>query len=256
MLFYAGVPLPLATAEIADWVRDRIDPSWLVEWTERTWPGHQLEHVGWRGFWRPGPVRLGVLTWPVGAARFAVGHYLADEVAVAAVRQKGVRDGKPQPLDLVIADGRPGRAVTVPLYALPPRPLDRVAAGVPGLYLLTLVDDRYYWWYKSGVIGGDSWTAVYASIGTLLGVKVEADAVADAYRTPPVDLLAAYRPLPVLFDAVAYSVGHRVVRTLEGRVVAQGWSNAVTTHLGNLARFDRLAGDSLDLGETVRQLRT
>ena len=36
MLFYAGVPLPLATAEIADWVRDRIDPSWLVEWTERT----------------------------------------------------------------------------------------------------------------------------------------------------------------------------------------------------------------------------
>jgi hypothetical protein len=90
--------------------------------------------------------------------------------------------------------------------------------------LLTLVDERFYWWFKSAEIevtgGTTTWAELYAAIGTALGITITADEVPAAYLKPPTALTSRHDALPVLLDAVASSVGQRVVRRLDGSVLA------------------------------------
>lgn len=204
-------------------------------------------------------VKLGRLYWPRMASKFAVGHFLATETQLDLIRDLAyTSDSRGEiPLDLVIDDGV--NSITASMYMLPNYPLFQwdgpptAQNGNPdtsaNLYLLTLVDKRYWWWSKSAHITvGNSWETLFSDIGTALGESISVDAVSSAYLDPAQDLVSKYEFLPPMLDAVAASVGHRILCKLDGTVVSQSFSECVEAYrtLRNGGMIDNyLAGGDL-----------
>jgi hypothetical protein len=254
MLTYAGAPLLVAPPDVAARVAEGIDPSWLCEFMPRTWPGPSsfVQALGWRGPTQLplfGPsVEIGVLRWPMwGASRFAVGHFLCGEESAQTIRRVAYSTGSSRgswaAAKLVMDDGRGG--IEPDLYCLPLRPLEQVATGVPGLYLLTLVDERYLWWWRTSsalsiVEDSTTWADCYVQIRDALGISAdlfEADDPAGEYFSgPPVSLAVKEGPLPAILDATAASLQQRVVYHYDGYVHVMNASESLTVHRRNIAR--------------------
>lgn len=234
---YAGVPLPCPTAELLSRLEYALSPGEVRDFEYKHWPGPNLMGYPFQATRERNtlPVRLNALQWPVGASRWAVGRFLADDARLALIRQTAYGGGSAyQSATLYMDDGRPGHEVAAPMYMLPPRPLYQVEVPYQ-LWLLTLVDHRFFWWGRTGTVSAPtSWTNLYAQIGTLLGVTIAADTVPAAYLVPPADLAVRYEHLPILLDAVAYSVGHRISRRPDGTVEARGPTTAKATVATNL----------------------
>lgn len=222
-------------------------------WHLRQAPPRNLAHLGWQAP-RPIPFRLNSLVWPSGAARWAYIHTLTTSARLERILDSLATAGGGT-RDLILSDGT--RTLTAPLYALPPRPLFAVP-GAGQLYLLTLVDDRWRWWWLANTIsltaGTTSWATLLATIGTALGVTITTAIhgtgpeveVASAYLTPPVELTQRYEALPVLLDAVAASAGCRVVRDVDGtRVRMLSAPSSRVRETANLALSPRKAGGVL-----------
>ena len=249
MISYAGTVLRQATEEVATWIATNIPPEEVFEFAPCYSAGPGLENVPFTPPRLPGPVRVGKLHWPWGAQRFAVGHYLTTSTDLVAIRNAVYPSGTGyQPAALVL-DGANGLAVTTPLWMLPPRPLAQVG-GDPGMWLLTLVDDRFFWRFRAADVTAQStWTGLYAAVGTALGVDIVVDDVPSAYLTPPADMMSAYHNLPAFLDGIALSVGQRIVRAFDGTVVAQNVTSARTSWQAQRETYRGrvLAGGELNL---------
>lgn len=155
MLTYADVPLGIPTAELAAWIEKAISTRDVYEFAWHHWPGHRLAHVGFPPV-PPNdrPVKLGTLFWPKGASRWAVGHFLAAQRDLELIRQVVEPRGALLPAALVMAeercDGLEVSRIETMLYMLPPRPLQQCphVSGGDMLWLLTLVDERFFWWFR------------------------------------------------------------------------------------------------------------
>lgn len=231
MLSIAGIPLCSITAEQAAYASAVLDP--VDSWPESvhhlaTNPGQG--HFSLRS-WLQRPIKLGSLTWPHSASRWAQGWFLITTPNLTALRAKGSG-----PLSLVIDDGN--RAVTIPVYPLPPRPFLFVPPNEE-LWLLPVTDARWAWWSKAAnltVAAGASWASVYAAIAAALGITLTVDTVPGAYLTAPAQLTSRFEQLPPLLDAVAASVGQRiVVDWATGNVRAMNGTNGATLAATNLA---------------------
>lgn len=230
MMSFAGVDLCASTPEVDAWIATNLPTDDVLEFPGRYLPGVGLDGVPFRPAWRAScPVVPGRLFWPWGASRFAYGHFLTtsgdDLDAIRAVvypTTTTVTTG-----DLVL-DGDDGVSVTAPMWMLPPRPLGQVGSET-GLWLLTLVDHRYYWWQgASNITAQSTWANLYSAIGTALGITITPATVDTDYLTPPADLLGRYVALPLLLDGVAACVGQRVVRAFDGAVTTQNAGTART----------------------------
>lgn len=250
MLSYAGVDLPiLSQAQIAEF-SDLLDPMWMYEFALQTWPGSSLAFSGFRGALPVQPVKVGSLYWPAGASRFAVGHYAATQPQLDAIR---LAIGPSGTGTLTIGDGVDSISVAG-MRMLPARPLFRAVtpttggSSPSGLYLLTLVDQRFAFWfaYASGITG-ESWADLYSLIGAALGVSISVDAVPTAYETPPENLPATSSALPLLLDSVAWLCGQQVVCQFDGSVQAINANTGATRFQANIALASRLAGDVFDM---------
>jgi hypothetical protein len=273
---YGGIGLAKATPELTEWVAANVPLSEVCAFRHQ--PRARLHNLNWPApeFLRR-PVRLGSLCWPVGASRWAVGHYLATEGQLAEIRALAYAIDLPNQtqsytaLDLVLddgnadADGNPTGKITASLWMLPPYPLAQnhatatqwllpqtVNENEEPLYLLTLVDDRYFWWDRAADLtvteGETTWAQLFTALGTALGVTIVVDTIPAAYLFPPAELGTAYEYLPLVLDAAAASVGHRVVRLLDGTVATQGPATAaakVNLQLG--LEYARMAGGILAL---------
>lgn len=255
MLSFAGVPLVLPPEDLQREIERDLDPAEMVVWLSRTWPGRDVADLGWRGAFPDLPFQFNVYRHPVGASRWSYIHTLTDEVGLASIRTAlkatpGTPKGK-----LEINDGK--RKLETNLFMLPARPIYRVARGVAGLYLLTLVDERYFWWLKrwdgTNPLTWDEW---YTTLATTLGITLETDTVDADYFDPHPALNVKDRPLPILMDAVAYSVGQRVVRLLDGTYYAMNALASYNRHTenqrkeadtANPLRNLRLSGFEVDL---------
>lgn len=227
MLSYAGVYLGAPTAEVAAWVATNVSVEDCFTFAPRYGPGAGFgSDPPYRPEPPPGPVRVGRFFYPWGASRFATAHYVVDTPSLQEIRAYCYPDaGTIRAAPLVLDDGA-GASVTTDLWMLPPRPLSRIADD-PGLWLLTLVDERWYWWWRAATVAAAAtWADLYTAIGTAIGVTIEAEAVDAAYLTPPASLTAYYPALPILLDAVAASVGQRVVRTFAGKIKTQSAAKA------------------------------
>jgi hypothetical protein len=165
---YAGYPLYDPTVEVMGEIAAYLSFEKLNDFSRPSWPSRNLTDFAFPFLDKRPPIELNTLWWPQGASRWAVGYFLVTEATKQAIEAVvyGSFPTNPNvtapfylPQDLVFNDGTNG-AVPIPMYMLPPRPLDQcfktppstyqiVPSYDPGLWLLTLVDDRYHWWLRS-----------------------------------------------------------------------------------------------------------
>lgn len=258
-LLYASVNLcdPTAGAfpEIETWAEycesnlslSRVFPLW----SKLVWPTLRQSHIAWPGFEPEETVRLNTLIWPTGASRWAQFHGIVNEEQLKQIRTNTGGAPGPASLEMSWYDDKDQLVdrITPSMYMLAARPLDQLILGGDeadsgfishGLYLLSLVDARYFWWYKSTAVitvteGTTTWSQLFTSLGTAIGAAITVDSVASAYLKPSASLTAQYEFTPPMLDAVAYNVGQRIVRALDGTVKSQSASSASTALTANLA---------------------
>jgi hypothetical protein len=221
---YAGVPLCLE------------DPggavqSWLDQWLPlddlRALTKWQLSP--WRSWSVPSPnyphqIETKINTWyrPVGAARWSFGFFLATaqqkESIRAAVTSGGGSAGSS--LQFENDDGTGGGWKA---WMLPPRPISAQAGSTTGLWLIPLVDERYYWQFMNakGLLVAEppspgaitSWGGLFSSLATALGITLHYDTVNANYGYPdPTNWNEGSWSNPAtMLDAAAWCVGQRVV---------------------------------------------
>lgn len=115
------------------------------------------------------------------------------------------------------------------MYMLPPRPLGETAGEFDGLYLVTLVDERYWWqWLPVSLFVGvrqmpanTTWPGIITQLAAQLGIFITIDAILPVYGVPEPDspLWINMENAAVYLDAVANNIGRRVVRKLDGTYV-------------------------------------
>lgn len=249
MISFAGVPL-LAQADAC---RDVLlcDPSWIVEGMLGPFPGANLTGLGATLCDHPGPNKPGTLLWPCwGASRFALGWFLANDAQLALIRPQAYAGNTNVALPLVVADGR--QSITLSqMFLLPPRPLAQPGGGTGGLWLLPIVDGRFWWWYSASSIsvtaGTTTWATLFASLASALGIALTVPTIATAYLKPSGTLGRAYEALPLLLDAAADSCGLRLVANYDGTFALVDPVTSKATLDSNHAAFVHLAGGEMSL---------
>lgn len=266
MLTLGGVPLlcPQLAAEegidltaVGDWVARNISPTAARPWLARAFPGssaRNLTNLSWpTGFEPAGPVCVNRLYWPGwGASRWGYAHFLASAAQTRQIRDLayGVGGRGLEPLDLVLSSpgGRANETVATAVDLLPPLPLSGIRA-VNGLYLLTVVEERYYWWSvpnrRMPLECVCTWEDVFtycsqSLVDYGLGPIDSVGPIPADYRKPHY-FLANLReePLPIVLDSACTNVGMRLVRTLDGTVKVVGSATAQAALTAQLARPNR-----------------
>jgi len=196
--------------------------------------GKNLGAIAVQGLIGPQPdpsVRINDWYYPVGASRWSVFRGLvtssmAKAMVAAAGGQEvsGTTRSTPLPLHMQNqpispATGKP-YIVSTNMYMLPPRPLAELGGKFDGFYLITLVDERYWWQYGSVTIHPTTttqWSDLINQIGNVLNVNISFN-VLSAYGQPSSDsqFWCNQESASSLLDAVAYNLGCSVVRGLNG----------------------------------------
>jgi hypothetical protein len=209
---YGGVPLTFPTAEVLAWIEDTISFRDVVEFAYPSWPGKGRTAWPWPLWWMDRPPAIGRLVWPVGASRWGYGHFLATDSQLTQIRPQVYYANRYSPLPLVLDDGN-GRPVSTNMYLLPAKPLMQ-GTGDTELYILTLVDPRYFWWEVAAAVPFQvpyAWSTLLALVTASLGINLIPDAIAPAYMLADTSLSSNYEFLPMLLDAVLQNIGHRLV---------------------------------------------
>lgn len=202
--------------------------------------------------------RLNTLYWPTGAARWARGLFLATGNQVQRILTEIAPSSGGATLgdsygDLVLRDDQSGtEVVAVGMHLLQPRPISTssrpiISPSNPGeesLWLLPIVDDRYFWqWIDLGAIDpGDAldetstWSDLWTLIQTALGTTITRAAVpADYFQPDPREFTREHQNIAMLMDAAAASNGQRVIRLLDGTVKCIDGLGAETALAVNLS---------------------
>lgn len=248
MISIAGRYLPIYNAAVAEYLEKYVNPKDVVEFDASGWV-HSLHHLPGKGIDPFPKIKIGTYRHPSGASRFSVGYFLVDDDDLEAIYEDAFTDNGPAAVSLVmdtrdaVDDDATYTSIEAEVYCLPPRPLAQVA-GANGLYLLTVVDERYWWWFESAVVeNGASWSALYTNIGTALGVTITASSVSANYGVPSNRFKGIHQPIPMLFDAAAFYSGLRVSRHPMGTwVKAQSFTDATAVNNAEIAKISATDG--------------
>ncbi|MEN6507105.1 MAG: hypothetical protein ABFD92_21420 [Planctomycetaceae bacterium] len=244
-LTFAGQPLilPDPQGQLGRYLDNWLPPEDLHLFGEplgltgtRTNPrGDQLQRVGmpWANWPPPPRVKINSLWWPTGASRWARGLFLVAETQLDSIRSSL---GTGTAGTLSIGDGT--RTVTASLHMLSPRRLSAVSSG--GVWLLPLVDERYFWQFRdAGLLVVDTqytWGRLFSHLAGRLGVSLDPGSVASGYAQPdPEEFTRRYENAAVLLDAAAWCIGKRVVRQLDGTVSLNGSEAAASETTSNVS---------------------
>lgn len=250
-LSYAGIPLPVLTRKTAERLERKISVDDLFPWDFNLSGDGRMGYTQAAEHHRRRSPRLGHLFWPTGASRWATGFFIASSADIQAIRQV-VYQGSYKPANLILSDDE--RQITAKMWMLPAHPLE-VDASRSGLWLLVLVDQRYFWWLNRtgnlSVAGGTAWASLYQIYANLLPSQpiIQVDPIPSAYQTAPGTFSATDEQIPPLLDSVARSVGQRIVCGLDGSVYAYNYSTSNRLRQANLANdYPVLAGSEMQLG--------
>lgn len=293
-LTYAGVPFLSDDARALRWSQEdssdspRVSPRKhqperdLVEEVDRLFPfdwmtefGYDLEpsgrdvdalsHVTGQQR-RPGPeVRIGEYYYPTTACRWSYFRGLATSSCVkemvrlslgGSTRKTFKMRSTPQ-----IQGGARTYGIETDLYMLPPRPLGETVGNLDGLYLVTLVDERYRWQFMSVSLtprAHSTWDEFVSTVASALGVTVTYSAFDPAHGRPEPDsqLWCNNERASLILDALAGTLGRTVVRNYDGtyKLYLPSESRALAlnsrkTSSGNVIR--RMGGDSINSGTSL-----
>jgi len=205
-----------------------------------------------------GPPRLKINTlWvPTGASRWSQGLFLCSGANLVNITSLLASDGS-APLKLIQEQAGGDVITTLSLqyrkYLLPPRRLAYVI-GQQALWLLPLVDKRYFWQWRDfdyQTLDADTtWESLIEYLLTALGLDDDDedtdtepsegssgyDTIPDAYQAPDaVELTRHHENAAVLLDAVAASVGMRVVfNPASETVTLENAASAAAKHLARV----------------------
>lgn len=264
---YAGIPLNSCSPETAARIAERIPLSEVLEFQTSAWPGQVRTNWPAPGFVPQRGVQVNSLYWPSGARRYAIAHFCCSDSRLKQISQKVYQSGsygnQPYgPQDLVIKENQrqagplntPNdkeiNSITAKMFLISARPLFQFI-NTPGqpYWLLTLCDDRYWWWFRdTGSIhvteGTTKWDDLFTQLGTQLGVTIAFDPVSPNYSTPTAQFSAQFENSAIMLDAVAYHVGQRVSRGLDGNVKSRSPVNAAEDLDINLDALDPITQDA------------
>lgn len=209
------------------------------------------------GPWPNTQIKIGDWYYPNSASRWGVFRGLATtEMAIA---MENATNGKAATFLMNCQPQAPNTAgknytLSTQMYMLTPRPLGQYGAGFSGLYLITLVDERYYWAdipvALKPINNSTTWNSLITTVATTLGISVTQPNVPIAYTSPEPDsqFWANSASSSFMFDAIAYNIGCTVVRALNGTYQLQtglAASAQVTTNRGTASKVVRTAGGDL-----------
>lgn len=167
--------------------------------------------------------KLNCLVWPNMASRWSYGCFIATSSIVEQISPYvwpqvsiGLNSYSKNACKLSIQTDPSHTTLTTYMYCLTPIPLSFVINN-ESLYLLPLVDERYFWWWKILVyLNFDSWDHLMMSIFQQLGVPVYHSPV-SGYGYPDSSLSELINlPIPLVIDVVAAHIGKIFTRHLNG----------------------------------------
>lgn len=258
MISYGGVDLQIPSLDEATWIDGQIPPQdvfsfWHPRNISTIAPLNPRIHFAW---WLQRPFKVNCYWCPWGASRWSYAFCLADENMLDDISNQnklnpGYENGKE--LDFVIDDDL-GNTITTPLFMLPPVPLSKFMNTTPrlSLWLLPLVDQRYFWWERAASIvvveGVTTWSQLYGQIAAGLNVGFVPDPIASAYLKPSAAFTSKYDHLPPLLDWAATSCGQRIVRRLDDSIAAINSTTSLTLMMSQVNQNRKYAGGTIDLG--------
>lgn len=227
---YADVKLPVPKDDLCEWVERELPRIEEGEFAEQVWPGQNLLGLTFPGYVNRLPSRINKLHWPIGASRFAVGRFLASDSQVQAIRESIYTETSAIGLQAAVFRMEAENSyIETQLYLLPPRPLFRKYDS-EGLNLLTLVDQRYMWWFKRGTVSVTetvtTWDSLLTQLEVLLEIDIQRSDIDAAYLYPSSVFATQYEALPLLLDAVAYNIGHKILCDLDGYIYSLNLDDA------------------------------
>lgn len=254
MLCLDGQPLLYATGECIRRLERDLDPSRLNVVLNRSWPGIGMLGIANRTdyrSWPPRPLRINRFYWPVGASRWAWGLLVVDTNTMGAIAYDAFGAGdEANPVDLLITHDTPGDANNAPtvfdsvktsVYPMAPIPVHRVlkadASGESdhGLFLIPVVDKRYFWWnvatpdFAITDTAGVAWTDVILGCGSALKITIAIDDVDSRYLQPSSAIGVQYEAIPPVLDAICWNIGHRFIASLGGSYSTQSFKKSLKT---------------------------
>lgn len=174
----------------------------------------------------PNPdIKIGHWYYPVCASRWSVFRGLATSSQVkqmlAATRGNVAGTFKIKQKPLGANKSTATYEISTDLFLLPPRCLGEVSKTYDGLYLVTLVDERFYW-QNTGLSfdlnSSITWNSLITQVATTLGISISCSDISSAYTNPELNsqLWSNEENAGILFDALAYNIGRKVVRNYDG----------------------------------------
>lgn len=262
MITVAGQPLLLEDAEVDlnDWMRrfQSLDdlrqfgclPPFLMSERKHSRNG-QVSGVGLPlpNFSEDRLARVNSLYWPTGASRWGRFYGLADEATKDLIVTIAGLAGGGQRVRLEMGD-EDHSTLYVDLWLLPPHPISAAEGEADeNLWLIPLVDDRYWWQFMNigdfEVTGTTTWNALLAQIESKIRYEIFANynrdpvSLAGAYLNPdPWELTRKYDNVALLLDAICASVGRRFTFGFIDNIfyaLAQSYSDALANYEFNIA---------------------
>ena len=197
-------------------------------------------------------LKLGQLYWPVGARRYAAGFFLVTSENLEKMPKFDV-SGNPDNADefggIRASVNHPqngyrskslyirtnANEATFDMWMLPPRPLFD-SYKKKGLWVLPLVDDRYWWWYHTaGTFRFKScttWEDLYKNILGGLGYATQSitvDTIDRKYLFPNKAFLSSSQEtrLPILLDAIGRSTNTKLILKHDSSIHVMNASNSL-----------------------------
>lgn len=205
----------------------------------------------------PPTPRINTLYWPTGASRYAYGLFLINGAQLTQILTAVGNQNTPRPLIMGTPDAKTTypamSSVSTSMYLLPARPVS--PPNVPAndrLWILPLVDDRYFWQFRSvsiindGRVGSPSpsfspvtWDDCFIGLATSLASSLTVDTITSDFGFPDfVEWKRDGENAAMLLDAAAQTVGQRVVRDWStGNTYTLGYSSSISRYNANTANI-------------------
>jgi hypothetical protein len=215
---------------------------------ERLWPGPAALGIAYPLRFPERPkLKLNEFFYPTHASRWGEFNGVMDQAGYDIIMETCFPDdGTTNPTTATFTLSQVNLAnglettVETEMFCLPPKPLvlpDQKA----GLYLITLVDQRYFLqWTTAGKLDtGTSWDGLLTAVASRLNIDMSLDSGGNYGNPhPDSDLYSPYINGALLLDAIAWNTGRVIVRQWDGTYYAQNYSTAA----GLVGDPDRLSG--------------
>ena len=230
-LTYAGIDLsPLTPA-----MSQILEQFWIKEapklWSTPGWFCNNIDRLPIPDHPKSRPPQFNTLIWPNGASRWAeMVVFVAGGNAQLIENAVGLNSPTSQPL--VISDTTNNVTLSPQMFLVGFQPLYIQGAGQ--YWMMYLVDERYYWWIRDYTYtfnaGTDSWSTLLTALVTATGTSAipTIPVIPTAYQKPSGRWVQMGKPIPLILDAAATTVGLRLIRGLDGSLTFVNAATALT----------------------------